>query len=109
MRSKRPKERTSFVLKRPRKDYTNQPVEQTDARMQGVTPDGHAVAFASPVSGINQIFLMLTSAEPLQLTNDEWAQVCGRFLPDGKEVYYGGYDLRGARADEVWAVVLRQN
>ena len=37
-----------------------------------LSPDGHAVAFASPVGGIAQVFLMLTSGgEPLQLTNDE--------------------------------------
>jgi hypothetical protein len=34
-----------------------------------LSPDGHAVAFASPVGGIDQVFLMLTSGgEPLQLT-----------------------------------------
>src|SRR5271170_5300838 len=37
-----------------------------------LSPDGHAVAFVSPVGGTVQIFLMLTSGgEPLQLTNDE--------------------------------------
>src|SRR6516225_3356714 len=37
-----------------------------------LSPDGHAVAFASPSGGNNQVFLMLTSGgEPLQLTNDE--------------------------------------
>ncbi len=37
-----------------------------------LSPDGHAVAFDSPVGGIAQVFLMLTSGgEPLQLTNDE--------------------------------------
>ena len=65
-----------------------------------LSPDGHAVAFASPVSGINQIFLMLTSGgEPLQLTNDEWDKFVDDFSPDGKEVYYGS-----PRRDEVWAV-----
>jgi serine/threonine protein kinase len=65
-----------------------------------LSPDGHAVAFASPVSGINQIFLMLTSGgEPLQLTNDESDKFVDDFSPDGKEVYYGSYDR-----DEVWAV-----
>ena len=37
-----------------------------------LSPDGHTVAFASPVGGVAQVFLMLTSGgEPLQLTNDE--------------------------------------
>jgi len=65
-----------------------------------LSPDGHAVAFASPVSGINQIFLMLTSGgEPLQLTNDERDKFVDDFSPDGKEVYYGSIG-----PDEVWAV-----
>ena len=75
-------------------------VSQWNKPMNGarLSPDGHAVAFASPVSGINQIFLMLTSGgEPLQLTNDEWDKFVDDFSPDGKEVYYSG-------RDEVWAV-----
>jgi DNA-binding winged helix-turn-helix (wHTH) protein/Tol biopolymer transport system component len=65
-----------------------------------LSPDGHAVAFASPVGGIDQVFLMLTSGgDPLQLTNDEWGKFVDDFSPDGKEVYYGSYDR-----DEVWAV-----
>jgi serine/threonine protein kinase len=65
-----------------------------------LSPDGHAVAFASPVSGINQIFLMLTSGgQPLQLTNDEWGKFVDDFSPDGTEVYYASHDR-----DEVWAV-----
>src|SRR4029077_19759850 len=77
-------------------------ISQWNKPMNGarLSPDGHAVAFASPVSGINQIFLMLTSGgEPLQLTNDEWDKYVNDFSPDGKEVYYASY-LR----DEVWAV-----
>ncbi len=51
------------------------------------SPDGHAVAFASPVSGVDQVFLMLTSGgEPLQLTNDEGDKDVQTFSPDGKEV-----------------------
>jgi Tol biopolymer transport system component len=71
--------------------------------MDGATlsPDGHAVAFASPVGGVAQVFLMLTSGgEPLQLTNDEGDKSVDSFSPDGKEVYYG--TSRGR--DEVWAV-----
>jgi serine/threonine protein kinase/Tol biopolymer transport system component len=66
-----------------------------------LSPDGHAVAFASPVGGIDQVFLMLTSGgEPLQLTNDEGDKFVDDFSPDGKEVYYGRYTGH----DEVWAV-----
>ena len=65
-----------------------------------LSPDGHTVAFGSPVGGIVQVFLMLTSgAEPLQLTNDERDKTVDRFSPDGKEVYYETYGR-----DEVWAV-----
>ena len=66
-----------------------------------LSPDGHAVAFVSPVGGIAQVFLMLTSGgEPLQLTNDEGDKVVDTFSPDGKEIYYG----RSLGRDEVWAV-----
>jgi len=66
-----------------------------------LSPDGHAVAFASPVGGIDQVFLMLTSGgEPLQLTNDEGDKFVDDFSPDGKEIYYG----RNTGHDEVWAV-----
>ena len=77
-------------------------ISQWNKPMNGarLSPDGHAVAFASPVSGINQIFLMLTSGgEPLQLTNDEWDKFVDDFSPDENEVYYGSYGR-----DEVWAV-----
>jgi serine/threonine protein kinase/Tol biopolymer transport system component len=69
-----------------------------DARL---SPDGHSVAFVSPVGGVAQVFLMLTSGgEPLQLTNDEGEKDIDTFSPDGKEVYYARYLGRG----EVWAV-----
>jgi len=69
-----------------------------DARL---SPDGHAVAFVSPVGGIRQVFLMLTSGgEPLQLTNDEGDKSVDNFSPDGKEVYYD----RTFSLGEVWAV-----
>jgi serine/threonine protein kinase len=56
-----------------------------DARL---APDGHAVAFTSPVGGIAQVFLMLTAGgEPLQLTNDEGEKNVDTFAPDGKEIY----------------------
>ena len=66
-----------------------------------LSPDGHAVAFSSPVAGISQVFLMLTSGgEPLQLTSDEGDKLVDSFSSDGKEVYYGRFLGR----DEVWAV-----
>ena len=70
----------------------------SDAKL---SPDGHAVAFDSPVNGIKQVFLMLTSGgEPLQLTNDEGDKVVDTFSSDGKEVYFG----RFLGHNEVWAV-----
>ena len=69
-----------------------------DARL---SPDGHAVAFDSPASGITQVFLMLTSGgEPLQLTDDEGDKFVDGFSADGKEVYF----VRTLGRDEVWAV-----
>ena len=66
-----------------------------------LSPDGHAVAFVSPVGGIAQVFLMLTSGgEPLQLTNDEGNKFVNTFSPDGKEIYYA----RSVGRDEAWAV-----
>ena len=66
-----------------------------------LSPDGHSVAFDSPVGGVAQVFLMLTSGgEPLQLTNDEGKKFVITFSPDGKEVYY----TRSLGRDEVWAV-----
>ena len=52
-----------------------------------LSPDGHAVAFASPVGGIQQVFLMLaTGGEPLQLTNDEGDKEVQNFSPDADTV-----------------------
>ena len=66
-----------------------------------LSPDGHSVAFISPVSGVAQVFLMLTSGgDPLQLTKDEGDKAMDNFSPDGKELYYG----RSFGRDEVWAV-----
>src|SRR6201987_2921037 len=66
-----------------------------------LSPDGHNVAFASPVDGIAQVFLMLTSGgEPLQLTNDEGDKFVNTFSPDGTEIYYA----RSIGRDEAWAV-----
>ena len=79
-------------------------ISQWNKPMYGATlsPDGHAVAFVSPVGGIFQVFLMLTSgAEPLQLTNDEGDKFVNSFSPDRKEVYYGRTLVVGG---EIWAV-----
>jgi serine/threonine protein kinase/Tol biopolymer transport system component len=74
----------------------NKPMD--DAKL---SPDGHSVAFVSPVGGVTQVFLMLTSGgEPLQLTNDEGDKDVDNFSPDGREVYYH----RSLGRDEVWAV-----
>jgi len=66
-----------------------------------LSPDGRTVAFTSPVAGIDQVFVMLTSGgEPLQLTNDRGDKEADSFAPDGTEIYYG----LSFGADEVWAV-----
>jgi serine/threonine protein kinase len=78
-------------------------ISQWNKPMNGarLSPDGHSVAFSSPVGGIAQVFLMLTSGgEPLQLTNDEGDKYVNAFSPDGREVYY----RRSLGRDEVWAV-----
>ena len=55
-----------------------------------LSPDGHTVAFGSPVGGVEQVFVMLTSGgEPLQLTHDEGDKQLDSFSPDGTEIYYG--------------------
>jgi Tol biopolymer transport system component len=65
-----------------------------------LSPDGHTVAFTSPVGGVAQAFLMLTSGgEPLQLTNDEGSKYVDNFSADGKEIYY-----EKSLGNEVWAV-----
>jgi Tol biopolymer transport system component len=68
-----------------------------------VSPDGHTVAFSSPVSGVEQVFVMLTSGGgPLQLTHDEGDKEVDSFSPDGTEIYYGHESDLGR--DEEWAV-----
>ena len=49
-------------------------ISHWDKPMEGaqLSPDGHTVAFSSPVGGIEQVFVMLSSGgEPLQLTSDD--------------------------------------
>jgi len=66
-----------------------------------LSPDGHAVAFSSPVGGAEQVFLMLASGgEALQLTNDEADKSVTNFSADGTEIYY----RRQFGRDETWAV-----
>jgi len=66
-----------------------------------LSPDGHTVAFSSPVAGVSQVFVMLTSGgEPLQLTNDEADKIVTSFSTDGTEIYY----RRVFGRDEVWSV-----
>ena len=57
-----------------------------------LSPDGHTIAFSSPVAGIEQIFVMLsTGGEPLQLTSDEGDKFVTSFSTDGTEIYYGRF------------------
>src|SRR5271169_656089 len=66
-----------------------------------LSPDGHTVAFSSPVDGVMQIFVMLTSGgEPLQLTRDEGGKYVTCFSSDGTEIYFG----RVFGTDETWSV-----
>jgi Tol biopolymer transport system component len=66
-----------------------------------LSPDGRAVAFSSPVAGVEQVFLMLASGgEALQLTNDETDKSVTNFSSDGTEIYY----RRQFGRDETWSV-----
>src|SRR5882762_4682801 len=66
-----------------------------------LSPDGRTVAFTSPVAGIPQVFVMLSSGgEPLQLTHDEGDKVVDSFSFDGSEIYFN----RALGRDEVWAI-----
>jgi len=66
-----------------------------------LSPDGHAVAFVSPVEGVGQVFFMLSAGgEPLQLTNDVGEKIVYSFSTDGTEIYY----RRSEGRDEIWAV-----
>jgi serine/threonine protein kinase len=65
-----------------------------------LSPDGHTVAFDSPVSGTFQVFVMLTSGgEPLQLTSDEGDKNVRGFSSDGGEIFY----QRNLGSFEIWA------
>ncbi|HEY7161619.1 MAG TPA: hypothetical protein VH815_10190, partial [Acidobacteriota bacterium] len=65
-----------------------------------LSPDGHTVAFFSPVDGVQQVFIMLTSGgEPLQLTKDENDKIVNGFSIDGTEIFYSI-----AGRNEQWSV-----
>ena len=66
-----------------------------------LSPDGHTVAFSSPVNGVDQVFVILASGgQPLQLTSDNGAKIVDSFSPDGAEIYYGKSEERS----EEWSV-----
>ncbi len=66
-----------------------------------LSPDGHTLAFDSPVAGVAQVFVMLaTGGEPLQLTSDDGDKNVTGFSPDGTEIYY----QRVFGRDESWSV-----
>ena len=89
----RPRENASTDLRQI--SHWNKPMEWAV-----LSPDGNAVAFSSPVDGLYQVFVMLTSGgDPLQLTHDEGDKAVETFSADGREVYY-----RNWRLDEQWAV-----
>jgi len=54
-----------------------------------ISPDGHTIAFTSPIAGFDQVFVILASGgEPLQLTNDSIDKSVTSFSPDGTQIYY---------------------
>jgi len=54
-----------------------------------ISPDGHTIAFTSPIAGFDQVFVMLASGGgPLQLTNDSIDKSVTSFSPDGTQIYY---------------------
>jgi serine/threonine protein kinase/sugar lactone lactonase YvrE len=66
-----------------------------------ISPDGHTIAFSSPVNNVLQIHVMLTSGgSPLQLTNDDGNKFGSSFSADGTKIYY---ERETGRA-ETWAV-----
>jgi serine/threonine protein kinase len=66
-----------------------------------LSPDGHTVAFSSPVGGVTQVFIMLISGgEPLQLTSDSADKVVNGFSADGTEIFY----RTETGANDIWVV-----
>src|ERR1700728_2667992 len=69
-----------------------------------LSPDGHTVAFTSPVAGFDQVFVMLASGgDPLQLTNDSVSKYVEALSPDGTQIYYSN-DFTGATGEESLSV-----
>ena len=76
--------------------HWNKPIDQAH-----LSPDGRTIAFTSPVGGVPQVFVMLSSGgEPLQLTHDEGEKLVQSFSADGSEIYFS----RLLGRDEVWAI-----
>ena len=76
--------------------HWNKPIAQAH-----LSPDGRTIAFTSPVGGIPQLFVMLSSGgEPIQITHDEGEKTVQSFSADGSEIYFG----RMLGRDEVWAI-----
>jgi Tol biopolymer transport system component len=66
-----------------------------------LSPDGHTVAFTSPIAGFDQVFVMLASGgDPLQLTNDSVDKLVEAFSPDGTQIYYSN-DFTGEESFSV--------
>ena len=66
-----------------------------------LSPDGHTVAFTSPIGGFDQVFVMLASGgEPLQLTNDSVDKYVEAFSRDGTQIYYAN-DFTGGESFSV--------
>ena len=55
-----------------------------------LSPDGHTLAFTSPIDGYDQVFVMLTSGgQPLQITRDEGNKFVFGFSADGSQIFFG--------------------
>ena len=54
-----------------------------------ISPDGHTIAFSSPVNGVEQVFVMLAAGgDPLQLTTESDDKVVDSFSYDGTKIYF---------------------
>ncbi len=68
-----------------------------------LSPDGHTVAFSSPVDGVVQVFIMLLSgSEPLQLTKGEGDKWIATFSYDGTQIYF----TQSIRSEETWTIPI---
>jgi len=65
-----------------------------------LSPDGRAATFTSPVSGFDQVFVMLASGgDPLQLTSDSANKEVDSFSPDGTQINYDNL-----HSNDIWTV-----